>query len=512
MIQEKARNTAGLLAAFAILEFLAIATGHLCFGAAPQKSLAKETSGHCTVQPANYDGWKAEQLSNRWVKLTIVPQLGGRLMQVTFGGHDYLYINDQLKGQVNPPDAEHHRWYNYGGDKIWPMPEGSQDEQHWADPGGSLLDEGAFSLQVLSRGAECAVRLTGPIDPQIGQQYIRDIRINSDSPVIFFHAVMKNVSGYPQTWSEQSVSQYNAAAPGDDTQFNPRFWGVTPANPSSVFPGGYHVRTGNQTNPGYSVSDGLFRVHWNNIEGEVWTDSAAGWLAVVDGATGFTMVERNHYDSKAVYPGQTTMLFYTTGNRVRNRNRPGAGGSGAAQGTAPGQATSATPQPAGAPASSQGATGSTPMHTEPPIYYMEAEVDSPMIELAPGESYAMDTTWYPTRMGEAFKTATYSGVVGTPLAAAASPTGLTLTGDFGVFYAGSLVAHYYDRGGSAIGTAKLIDVTPAQEVQLQSTVQAPPETFRVSVHVVEKSGMDRGPLGEAFVNPPPAPQHRYNGG
>ena len=259
-------------------EVLAYCNWPTLFGATPQKPLAKETPSHCTVQPANYDGWKAEQLSNRWIKLIIVPQLGGRLMQVTFGGHDYLYVNDQLKGQVNPPDTEHHRWYNYGGDKIWPMPEGSRDEQHWADPGGSLLDEGAFSLQVLSRGAECAVRLTGPIDPQIGQQYIRDIRINSDSPVISFHAVMKNVSGYPQTWSEQSVSQYNAAAPGDDSQFNPKFWGVTPANPSSVFPGGYHVRTGNQTNPGYSVSDGLFRVQWNDIEGEVWTD-LDGWMA-----------------------------------------------------------------------------------------------------------------------------------------------------------------------------------------------------------------------------------------
>jgi hypothetical protein len=155
------------------------------------------------------------------------------------------------------------------------------------------------------------------------------------------------------------------------------------------------------------------------------------------------------------------------------------------------------------------------MPAEPPIYYMEAEVDSPMIELAPGESYAMDTEWYPTRMGEAFKTATYSGVVGAPLSAAASPAGLTLTGDFGVFYAGTLVAHYHDRGGSAIGTTKLIDVTPAQEVQLQSTVQAPPQTFRVSVHLVEKSGvnrdLDRGDLGEAFVNPPPAPQRHYNG-
>jgi len=210
------------------------------------------------------------------------------------------------------------------------------------------------------------------------------------------------------------------------------------------------------------------------------------------------------------------MLFYTTGNRIRNRNRPGGGGNGAAQGSAPGQAAPATTPSSSSADSGQSAAAETPMRAEPPIYYMEAEVDSPMVELAPGESYAMDTEWYPTRMGEAFKTATYSGVIGAPLAAAASPTGLTLTGDFGVFYAGTLVAHYYDRGGSAIGTAKLVDVTPFQEVQLQSTVQAPSETFRVSVHLVEHSGLnqglDRGPLGEAFVNPPPpAPQRRYIG-
>jgi hypothetical protein len=143
---------------------------------------------------------------------------------------------------------------------------------------------------------------------------------------------------------------------------------------------------------------------------------------------------------------------------------------------------------------------------------MEAEVNSPMVELAPGESYAMDSTWYPTRMGEDFENADSGGVIGTPLAAAAMPAGLTLTGNFGVFYAGSLVAHYYDRSGLAVGTAKLIDVSPLNKVDLSSTVQAPPETFRVSVHVVEKSGLDRGLLGEAFVNPPPPAPPRRNSG
>lgn len=475
------------------------------FSASSRPAPAAETAlRHCTADAVTYNGWNAEELRNRWVTLVVVPQLGGRLMQVTFNGHDYLFVNDQLndqlKGQVNPPDTERYIWYNYGGDKIWPMPEGSQDEQHWAGAGGALLDEGPFTLRVLSRGSDCAVRLTGPNDPQIGQQYIRDIHIEADTPVISFHAVMKNVSGYPQTWSEQSVSQYNATAPGDPSQFNPKLWGVTAANPSSVFPDGYRVRTGNQDNPGYTVKDGLFKVQWNNTEGEVWVDSPGGWLAVVNGTTGYTMVERNHYDPRADYPGQATMLFYTTGER-RRRSAP------AKNGTAPGGVAPASP-PAGGSAPPQSSTPAQVLH--PPIYYMEAEVNSPMVELAPGESYAMDTTWYPTRMGEDFKTATYSGVVGTPLAAAATGSGLMLSGNFGVFYAGTLVAHFYDRSGQALGTVRLLDATPFDPMNLQTTVQAPAGTFRVSVHLVEKSGVDRGPLGETFVNPPPAPNRRYN--
>jgi hypothetical protein len=147
-------------------------------------------------------------------------------MQVTFGGHDFLFVNQQLKGQYFPPEvsAAQNRWFNYGRDKIWPMPEGSNDEQHWPGATGEPLDAGAFTLQVISRDATCAVRLTVPPDQSIGQQYVRDIGIGADSPVISFHAVMKNVSGYPQEWSEQSVSQYNTADPQNPAQPNRDFW------------------------------------------------------------------------------------------------------------------------------------------------------------------------------------------------------------------------------------------------------------------------------------------------
>ncbi len=429
--------------------FLALASVLPCYAASTPAS----TSG-CTVRSTNYLGWEAEELANPWVKLEIVPQIGGRLIQVTFGGHDFLYINPQFKGKVIPLEnkgAEH----NYGGDKIWPLPEGNEDEQHWS--GGGNLDGAPFTLQVLSSGPTCAVRLTGPVNPEIGQRYIRDISIGGDTPVISFHVVMQNMSGFPQTWSEQTITEYPTSNPSGSENFNTRFWGVTAVNPTSTYLNSYHVRTGPAENPAFSVNDGKLRVHWNDIVQEVWIDSPQGWLAAVDGTSGYTMVERHHVDPTATYPGKASIIFYSSGPPDKQNNEPREGP------------------------------------------FMEAEMNSPMVELAPGESYAMDTQWYPTRMGEDFKTPTHSGVIGKPLTATSTPAGLVLSGSFGVFYAGDLVAHFYGRGGG--GTAKLMSVTPTEPVQLQTTLQTPPHTSRVSVHLVDANGLDRGPLGEVPVTP-----------
>jgi hypothetical protein len=418
----------------------------------------------CRVENIDYLGWKAVRMANTWVKLTIVPQLGGRLMQVTFGDHDYLFVNSQLKGQSFSPEesASQKRWFNYGGDKIWPMPEGSGDEQHWPGAEGAVLDSGAFTLQVLSKGETCSVRLTGPVDPFIGQQYIRDISIGSASPAISFHAVMKNTSGYPQEWSEQSVSQYNTADPSNPAQPNPNFWAFTPVNPQSAYLNSYHVRTGMASSSGYSTRDGLFAVHSSQAGGEVWIDSPGEWLAVVDGSTQFAMVERFRYVHGADYPGKATAIVYTTGIGRRG------------------------PQPPADP-------------TRPAIHYMEAELNSPLIRLDPGESYAMDTQWLPARMGSELTNVSYAGTVGRSLTVITSPMGLTLAGEFGVFFAGQLEARFYDRQGARLGTTKVQDVTPLEIVSLQQTVPAPSETVRVSLHLIDRSGLDRGPLGETTI-------------
>jgi hypothetical protein len=417
------------------------------------------------VKATKYLGWNAEELSNKWVTLEIVPEIGGRLIQVTFGGHDLLYVNPLLKGQVIAPGTgggEH----NYGGDKIWPLPEGDQDEQHWSGAGGRL-DGGPFTLKVLARTpTRCAVRLTGPINDEIGQRYIRDISIGADTPEIFFHVVMQNVSGFPQTWSEQTITEFATSAPAGSENFNTKWWGVTEMNPKSVYSKGYYVRTGPEDNPAFVVNDGKLRVHWNDIVQEVWIDSPSGWLAAVNGESRYTVVMRHKIDPFHQYPSGASIIFYSSGPPLRWRDQDPA----------------------------------EPPHREGP--FVEAEVNSPSVELGPGESYAMDTTWYPTRMGEDFKTATWAGVIGKPLTANRTDTGLVLSGEFGVFYAGDLVAHLYSKSAEG-NTVKVTSVTPTEPVQLQTTIQTPPGTSRVSIHLVDAKGVDHGPLGEVSLSPPP---------
>ncbi|MGC1372336.1 MAG: hypothetical protein WA824_09380 [Candidatus Sulfotelmatobacter sp.] len=124
-------------------------------------------------------------------------------MQVTFAGHPFLFVNPKLAAKYLPTSPD--KWFNYGGDKLWLLPEGNKDEQHWAG-NSDLLDDGPFSFRKLSEGKQCQVELTGLADPQIGIQFERTIYLDANSPRVRFRAVMKNVTGHPVEWSMQSVS------------------------------------------------------------------------------------------------------------------------------------------------------------------------------------------------------------------------------------------------------------------------------------------------------------------
>jgi len=244
----------------------------------------------CRVEAVDYKGWHGQQMSNPWVQLIFLPQNGGRLIQFSFAGHPYLFVNPKYAGKYFPPATG--QWFNYGGDKLWLLPEGNEDEQHWAGD-SDLIDDGPFTFRKISEGKECEVELTGPADPQTGVQFSRTIHLGADSPQVRFHATMRNVTGHSLEWSMQSVSQYDTSDSAAQSRINPNFWAFTPANPSSEYLNRYHVRYGPAQNSAVSVrDDGLFAVHYVHMAAELWLDSRNGWLAVVDGNTKYAMVER----------------------------------------------------------------------------------------------------------------------------------------------------------------------------------------------------------------------------
>jgi hypothetical protein len=454
-----------LIRRFSVLLFLGGLGLGLVFAQAESEA-QPPASPSCRVEPADYKGWRAQQLSNRWVQLIVVPQNGGRLMQVIFGGHSYLFVNPKYEGKYLPPDPR--QWFNYGGDKLWPLPEGSNDEQHWAG-GSDVLDDGPYSFRKVSDGQRCEIELMGPADPQTGIQFLRTIRLDADSPRIRFHATMKNTTGHAVEWSMQSVSQYDTAAPGAPSRINHDFRAFAPANPVSSYLNRYHVRFGPAENPAASITEhGLFALRYVHMAAELWLDSTEGWLAVVDGSSRYGMVERFQFEPARTYPGKASIIFWTNGPEVK-LNADGMASMTSGEDASP--------------------------------YYLEAEINSPLCRLRPGESCDLETEWFPTRVGSEFYGVTDAGVVLRPLRAARVENGkIGLSGSFGVFFAGRLVAHFYDEHGLSQGSVIMAPVDPVEAVSLETEIAPPGKPARISLHLEDGNGLDRGSLQEVQVS------------
>jgi hypothetical protein len=424
--------------------------------------------GMCHVEAVEYKGWHAQQMSNHWVALTFIPQNGGRLIQFTFNGHPYLFVNPEYAGKYFPPTSK--QWFNYGGDKLWLLPEGNDDEQHWVG-NSDLIDDGQFTFRKISEGKECEIELTGPADPQTGVQFSRTIQLGSDSPQVRFRARMKNVTGHSLEWSMQSVSQYDTSDAAAQSRINPNFWAFTPANPSSSYLNRYHVRYGPAQNSSVSVrDDGLFALHYVHMAAELWLDSTDGWLAVLDGATKYSMVERFRFEENKPYPGKASVIFWTNGSGLQ--------------------------------LSSDGEPVLRADEEGKPPFYMEAELNSPLCRLRAGESCDFETEWFPTRTEDNIHGVTDASILVKPLHASRMDNGkITITGSFGVFFPGQLLVRLYDQQGASVGTIAGADVSPTELVTLQTEISADTKAARLSLHLVDANGVDRGSLGEVPVSP-----------
>jgi len=300
-------------------------------------------------------------------------------------------------------------------------------------------------------------------------QYSREIAIESDSPEIRFHAIMKNSASHPIQWSVQSVTQYDTSDPKKPGGYNRDFWAFTPAKPSSAHLDSYHVRSGLADDPSFGIDDGLFCLHWLPVENEVWLDSTAGWLAVVDASSQYGMIEHFRYFAAGDYPGKATVIFYKNGSAIQ--------------------------------LSEDGYAVLTPAHPQDALRYMEAELNSPIVNLAPGQTYAMDTTWHPVRISHKPVSVADPGACTAAFEAIRKLDSVRLRGSFSVFFPGHLEAWFFDAQGAKAGIVSLVSADPASAVELLHTVTAPANAAQIMLHLIGSHGEDRGALATVTIAP-----------
>ena len=107
------------------------------------------TSYQAKLEKTQYKGWSVYRLSNGVISLFIAPDLGGRAIQLQLGDQEFFFVNNDLAGKVLPPEQNNVKagWANYGGDKVWPAPEGWMNDSEWPSIPYYVLDgSGTVSL------------------------------------------------------------------------------------------------------------------------------------------------------------------------------------------------------------------------------------------------------------------------------------------------------------------------------------------------------------------------------
>jgi len=226
-------------------------------------------------------------------------------------------VNPRLAGQLPQPDglAADGTWFNVGGDKLWPAPQGWDNDQQWPGPPDAVLDGQPYALeQVRPRRGETAIRLTSRKDPRSGIRFTRVIRIFDHSTRVSFEATMTNVDTKRRRWGMWAHTQFDGAT-ADGSGHNSLMQAWCPLNPESRFPRGYSVIFGESDNPSFQPDPerGLMRVQYQYGVGKIGLDSNAGWSATVDGESGAVFVQRFAFEPKKDYPDGASVEFCLNG-------------------------------------------------------------------------------------------------------------------------------------------------------------------------------------------------------
>lgn len=306
------------------------------------KSIAFLMIGFCVVpclafsaviqEGVDYKGWKCVVMKNSNTEVIVAPDLAGRIIQYRVDGHDWLWVNDDLAGKVYPPEENDRmdRWKNYGGDKLWPAPQGwDGTRETWPGPGDEVIVLPHAYKVLKGKGKEVKLELIGSDKGgHAGVQFSRVFTLRDGSSRLDMEITMKNVSDRKVAWGIWEVTQMDFRDRGrgeGEHDWNEQAYVAVPMNPQSRWPERYQVMFGLASSFNWQPDYGrnLLIVRYMNFVGKIVMDVSDGWAAMVDPVSGYTFVQRFPYDPGAVYPdgGNFESWVAGKGEFVHNNKR-----------------------------------------------------------------------------------------------------------------------------------------------------------------------------------------------
>ena len=384
-------------------------------------------------------GWPAVHLSNSLITLSVVPSIGGRVMDLRLGETNVFYGNPRHYGQKAISDAQGidiGLWRNYGGSKVWPAPQGWSGDQEWPGPPDPVLDSGPYDCTTSLNGEVASVHLKSQHDEYSGVTLQRDIKIRPGTSVVHLHHRMHNTSKRPVRWSIWQVTQVDAAR------------GLEIFIPAK----GFHQTLGDEPfrSIDFDISGTLLHLGYKNQVAKFAVEANAGWFASLDRARGVVLVETFPIGRGATYPDGAATAFWM---------------SGAGTFTIHGDCIDMT----------DGANGCDP--------HVETEVMGPLTNLEPAESCELRTAWQLAAISaEEIVSVNHCGAVGQKLAVETS----RVKGSFGVFCTADVELIAFDRASQIAGTFGLGKVSPLQPVVLDEKISLPPSAVRCSLMLFDE--------------------------
>ncbi|MGX5687652.1 DUF4380 domain-containing protein [Arcticibacter tournemirensis] len=390
-----------------------------------------------------YKGWEVYSLQNEWIRLLIAPQLGGRIMQLDFKGYEFFFVNPALEGETS--NACGCEWMNYGGEKIWPAPQGWESPECWPGPPDPVLDGGNYTASAL---AGSAISLVSPPDDFTGLQIHRDILIDPSEPQVSIDVRFENKSDVLRRWAVWPVVQMKAEE--DDCHV------IVPLSLHSSFQEGYKVMHGLVNNPQNRVDGNRLIVTYQYVIGKVGADTKDGWVAFCDKTSGKVFVMSFDYEEGECYPDNTSVQVWTQGRgTIYSRNVI------------------------------KDAINDKVLN--PP--YLEIELLSPLKDIAPLSSirftYHMRTCTIP--VGETVVRILGTAIIAAPLKLTVKGGRLMISGKYGFFCSGTVIVRYenYDIPEDKNSVCKKIwPVSPMQGIEIETYF---PCNARRSQHPVGKA-------------------------